>query len=768
MEGEYWHPGRDVKFIITDFDDNGVKDIIGCSGNNDLDMIGAIFRLNGNNLSGEAPPDYGDFPSGSQLWYAVNPNSGFCKKLELADITGDGIPEIKYTDQNDNVWYVNSDGCAPPSITPTSRSHSSKAEIGNVTVSVATAECKWSANSNNPDWMNITSGSNGIGDGTVTYFVKENSSTQSRIGTLAIAGRIFTISQDAPPQYKLTVNKAGNGNGSVTGQGINCGSDCSEEYIENTQVTLTATPNTGSTFVGWSGACSGTTTTCQVTMNQAQNVVAVWNTGIPIAAGSKGQAIIVAAGDTQRQNRALNRYTQDFTERMYRLLSKRGFQDDDIHLINMWPQDIDMDGHPDTQRQDYNLFDPEQNFTDAFAQAAARIVSGQQFIFYIHGHARENHYIITSDYELSATRLRDLLATLPAGVQQIIILDSCYSGSFLDELAGVPDRIVISSADATSLAWNTKYASFSEKFIHNLRLQDQSVLDAFYAAEGMIKSDPKLFGEQTPWLDDDGDGQYTSQDGRLAAKINLGCLAAQECASAAPPPAIVHVHEPLSFENRQLTLWVKTSPGKDAIHQVRAVFVNPEFVSQNYEGEATDFEREQLELLYNPAGERYEVFYDDFWTGGLWRIMYQAQNKEGVWSEFVTGEVHSNINCNPCVKMTRNQSRYNAASGDEVRIDMLINGQSALVDLYVALVFPGGYWITIAHPFTISMPNSIQVYQPNVEINEQRRLSIMDFPLPTDVAKGNYKACGVLVGAGNDPHPPENWLHIHCADFEVY
>jgi len=327
---------------------------------------------------------------------------------------------------------------------------------------------------------------------------------------------------------------------------------------------------------------------------------------------------------------------------------------------------------------------------------------------------------------------------------------------------------VISSADATNLAWNTIHTSFSEKFIYNLRLQDQSVLEAFHAAEDMIKLEKKLFRDQTPWLDDDGDGKYTSQDGRLAGKINLGCLVAQECASAAPPPAIVHVHEQLSFENSQLTLWVETSPGEDAIHQARAVFVNPEFVSQDYEGEATDFEREEVKLIYNPAQTRYEVAYDGFWNGGLWRIMYQAQNKEGVWSDIVTGEVNSNINCNPCVKMTKNQSRYNAANRDEVRIDMLINGQGALVDLYVALIFPGGYWITIAFPFIVSMPNSIQTYQPNVEINEQRRLSIMDFPLPTDVAKGNYKTCGILTGAGNDPHLPENWLHVHCADFEVY
>ena len=281
MEGEYWHPGRDVKFIITDFDGNGVKDIIGCSGNNDLayqlqvSHIGVMFRLRGNNISGEAPPDYGDFPSGSELWYAANPNSKKnCQKLELVDITGDGIPEIKYTDQNDYVWYVNADGCSPPNITPTSRSHSSNGETGNVTVSVANTNCKWTAKSNNPDWLTITSGSNSIGNATVTYFVKENSSSQSRIGTLTIAGRIFTISQEAP--YELTVTKTGTGQGSITGQGISCGSDCAEKYVKDTAVTLTANPNSGSSFGGWGGACSGTGS-CQVTMNQAKNVTATFN-----------------------------------------------------------------------------------------------------------------------------------------------------------------------------------------------------------------------------------------------------------------------------------------------------------------------------------------------------------------------------------------------------------------------------------------------------------------------------------------------------------
>jgi len=67
-----------------------------------------------------------------------------------------------------------------------------------------------------------------------------------------------------PPcvKYALTISKEGNGSGSVTGEG--CGNDCNEEYDENTEVTLTATPAADSSFAGWSGACSGTETTCQV------------------------------------------------------------------------------------------------------------------------------------------------------------------------------------------------------------------------------------------------------------------------------------------------------------------------------------------------------------------------------------------------------------------------------------------------------------------------------------------------------------------------
>jgi hypothetical protein len=72
----------------------------------------------------------------------------------------------------------------------------------------------------------------------------------------------------------LTVTKTGDGAGTVASApaGIDCGATCSALFDAGTEVTLVATPATGSTFVGWSGdGCSGTGT-CTVTMSQARNV----------------------------------------------------------------------------------------------------------------------------------------------------------------------------------------------------------------------------------------------------------------------------------------------------------------------------------------------------------------------------------------------------------------------------------------------------------------------------------------------------------------
>ncbi len=75
--------------------------------------------------------------------------------------------------------------------------------------------------------------------------------------------------------FALNVTNTGTSSDTVTSSpaGIRCGTTCSANYPSGTNVTLTATPGTSSSFSGWSGACSSNDT-CTVSMTAAQSVTA--------------------------------------------------------------------------------------------------------------------------------------------------------------------------------------------------------------------------------------------------------------------------------------------------------------------------------------------------------------------------------------------------------------------------------------------------------------------------------------------------------------
>ena len=76
----------------------------------------------------------------------------------------------------------------------------------------------------------------------------------------------------------LVLSKSGTGTGTITSNpsGINCGAVCSASFATETNVTLTATPNENSVFLGWGGACAGNSTTCSLTMDAAKAVSALF------------------------------------------------------------------------------------------------------------------------------------------------------------------------------------------------------------------------------------------------------------------------------------------------------------------------------------------------------------------------------------------------------------------------------------------------------------------------------------------------------------
>lgn len=100
------------------------------------------------------------------------------------------------------------------------------------------------------------------------------------LAVLVGAGALGCDSEDPTKAelFRLTVVTAGDGNGVVTSSptGIDCGTACQANFGKATEVTLTAAPESGSTFAGWDGAgCSGTST-CVVNMDEAKEVKATF------------------------------------------------------------------------------------------------------------------------------------------------------------------------------------------------------------------------------------------------------------------------------------------------------------------------------------------------------------------------------------------------------------------------------------------------------------------------------------------------------------
>ena len=106
-----------------------------------------------------------------------------------------------------------------------------------------------------------------------------------------------TFSLAGPSSYTLTVSVVGTGSGTVASSpaGISCGGDCDQSYSSGTVVMLTATPDSGSTFAGWSGDAD-----CgdgSVTMSATRTCMATFST-----AGSSPTGLAPAGAGVQIVN----------------------------------------------------------------------------------------------------------------------------------------------------------------------------------------------------------------------------------------------------------------------------------------------------------------------------------------------------------------------------------------------------------------------------------------------------------------------------------
>jgi hypothetical protein len=127
----------------------------------------------------------------------------------------------------------------------------------------APSGCAWTAVSNQA-WSQITGGASGNGNGTVTYSVNANNTTNPLTGTLTIAGAIFTINEAGLTcSYSLSSSSTSVGSGAGGGSvNITAGGGCGWNVSSDSQWLSVTAP------AGLSGSGNGTVSFA-VTANQA-------------------------------------------------------------------------------------------------------------------------------------------------------------------------------------------------------------------------------------------------------------------------------------------------------------------------------------------------------------------------------------------------------------------------------------------------------------------------------------------------------------------
>jgi hypothetical protein len=108
-------------------------------------------------------------------------------------------------------------------LSPTNRNHGFGANTNTVNV-IAGSSCAWTATTAN-NWIAITSGGSGAGNGTITYTVQANFGSTTRTGAIAVADQVLTLTQspatdglsfemfDRAPNGQVTLRLAGGPSG---------------------------------------------------------------------------------------------------------------------------------------------------------------------------------------------------------------------------------------------------------------------------------------------------------------------------------------------------------------------------------------------------------------------------------------------------------------------------------------------------------------------------------------------------------------------------
>jgi hypothetical protein len=301
----------------------------------------------------------------------------------------------------------------------------------------------------------------------------------------------------------------------------------------------------------------------------------------------------------------------------YNTLLYRGFSKANVQYLRaVGGKDVDGNGAQD----DVDLLTSYANAAYTFTNWASNL---DRLFVYLVDHGQDsggNGY-----FRLNATDTLSA-ATLDAWLDQMqdtysnevtILIDFCYAGSFVDELAypGPAKRTVIAACGTNQPTYFAAggLVSFSDAFFSGVLL-GLDVYSSFNQARNAMSA------YQEAMLDDTGDGAATGADGAHAATQFLGSTLV---AGKDIPQIGLVLGNQLLLRGTTATLWADDVVSLYPIERVWCLIVPPGH-NPNPTNPVSDLVA--LDMPYDAQAGRYQAAYSGFSEEGTYKVMYYAKD----------------------------------------------------------------------------------------------------------------------------------------------
>jgi hypothetical protein len=338
-------------------------------------------------------------------------------------------------------------------------------------------------------------------------------------------------------------------------------------------------------------------------------------------------ALILVAGK-YRDEDPLQDNIHHVTDDVYNLFRAHGYPPERIRYL---ATDLSLD--PDGGGADVFARPNQTTLGEAITTWAAGLVSADRALtLYLMDHGYRDKFYLDRPFGEWITPgdldgwLNELETAVP-GVKVNVIIEACFSGSFIDPAVEMSEdgRVIITSSGAQAVAYASQDgAVFSDAFLSGLD-QGMSLQGAFDEAKGAAHL---AHPDQTSWLDDDGDASpNTAQDGQEAAR--RGFAFAGTLAEVGWAPYVVEAEiRNLDLAHGEGEIWAQVVDDEQRVHHAWAVVYPPSYRPVESSEELVD-EPVAYQLLDRGSDWR-AITYNKFDEVGEYRIVVYAEDDGGL------------------------------------------------------------------------------------------------------------------------------------------